>query len=104
MGSREAGAGMTAIQLVNQWRRERRIDPRFYELLSYRLTHRPYSLYSTDISGISARRLTEMITSGEIGKVRGIGDSRLGQLRRLVTHHAVMYRDREQMMRYGAKL
>ena len=91
---------MTGVQLVTQWQRERRITPRLYELLIHRLTCRPYSLYSIDITGISAKRLTEMITSGEIGKVRGIGDSRLGQLRQLVrVHHPALYVDVEQLMR-----
>jgi len=93
---------LTAVQLVNLWQRQRRIDPRFYELLIKRLTVRPYSLYSTDITGISADRFKEMITSGEIMKVRGIGDSRLEVLRQLVkSHHPALYMDKEQLMRLG---
>lgn len=95
---------MTAIQLVNLWQRQRRINLRLYELLIHRLTCHPYSLYSTDIVGISAERLQEMITSGEIAKVRGIGDSRLSQLRQLArAHHEALYVDREQLMRLGER-
>ena len=93
---------MTAIQLVNQWQRDGYVDGRLYELLIRRLTHRPYSPYSTSITGISAERLKEMIVSGEIRKVRGIGDHRLAQLRRLIRpHHAALYRDVQQLMRLG---
>lgn len=94
------GRNMTALQLVNQWQRDGYIDPRLYELLIRRLTYRPFSPYSTSITGISAERFQRMIESGKISKVRGIGENRLAQLRRLVKpHHAALYVDAEQMMR-----
>lgn len=96
---------MTALQLVNLWQRQRRLDPRLYELMVRRLTIKPVSPHALDITGISAARLSELVVSGAIGQVRGVGEYRLRQLRQLVRpHHGALYVDREQMMRYSAKL
>lgn len=89
---------MNAIRLVNIWQRQGRISPHLYELLIRRLTYPPFSPYSINIAGVSAERLNEMIASGEIGRVRGVGDRRLVQLRQLVKpHHAALYVDVMQM-------
>ena len=96
---------MTAIELVNLWQRQQRIDPRLYELLVRRLTIPPPSHYAFSIAGISAGQLTKMITTGEISRVRGIGQSRLAQLRRLVRpHHAALYVDVLQMVAWGTRV
>lgn len=97
---------MTALQLVNQWHRQRRIDdPRLYELMVRRLTIKPVSPHALDITGISAARLSELVTSGAIGQVRGVGVYRLRQLRQLVRpHHRELYVDREQLMRLSERV
>ena len=95
---------MTAIELVNRWSRQGRISPHLYELLIRRLTIRPFSLYATDITSISAKRLIEMIESGEISRVRGIGNGRLIQLRQLARlHHEALYADVAQMARWSER-
>ena len=95
---------MTALYLVNQWQREGRISPHLYELLVRRLTVPPFSPYTLSIVGISAEQLNEIVTSGKIARVKGIGDRRLAELRRLVRpHHLALYIDVEQLMRYDQK-
>lgn len=94
----------SATQLVNTWQRQHRIDPRLYELLIRRLTYPPFSPYAMSIVGISAKRLNEMIASGEISRVRGVGGRRLSQLRQLVgPHHTALYVDVMQMARLGER-
>jgi len=95
---------LTGIEQLNLWQRQRRISPPLYELLIRRLTYPPFSPHSTSIVGISAVRLNELIASGQICRVRGIGDSRLAQLRQLVRpHHAALYVDVQQMGRWGER-
>ncbi len=91
---------MTAIQLVNLWQRQRRIDQRLYEMLMRRLVYPPFSPSSLNIVGVSAERFKELVDSGEIGQVRGIGSERLVILQQLVKSHDLpLYVDVEQMMR-----
>lgn len=82
---------MTALELVNQWQRQRRIDPRLYELLIRRLTVKPVSPHVLNIVDISAARLGELVMSGAIGQVRGLGDYRLAQLRQLWLGHTTRH-------------
>jgi len=95
---------MTALQLVNQWQHEGRLNPRLYELLIRRLTYPPYSTHSLDITGISAAQLKELIANGEIGQVRGIGARWLGELKNIIRlHHPGLYMDTEQLMRLSER-
>jgi len=95
---------MTGEQLVNLWQRQRRISAPLYELLIRRLTIPPFSPHTFNIVGISAERLNELISSGEISRVRGIRDKRLAELRQLVRpHHAALYVDVAQMARWEAR-
>ncbi len=95
---------MTGLQLVNEWYREGRLSPSLYELLVRRLTHPPFSPVALNIVGISASQLKEMIVTGEIGQVHGIGAGRLADLKNLVRpHHLALYVDVEQLMRLGER-
>ena len=92
---------MTGLQLVNEWYREGRLSPSLYELLVRRLTHPPFSPVALNIVGISAGQLKEMIVTGEIGRVHGIGAGRLTELKNLIRpHHLAMYIDVEQLTKY----
>ena len=84
---------MTALELITIWYRSKKIDLGLFHLLQRNILRAPFTRYGLNIHNISAERFIELIKSGEIAGIYGMGEKRMEVLKNILKpQHEILYR------------
>ena len=75
---------MTALELITIWYKSKKIDLALFHLLQRNIIRAPFTRFGLNIHNISAERLIELIKSGEIAGIYGMGEKRVEVLKSIL--------------------